>query len=42
MENPFIPSRSIVCRLADWLLIFGLAIAGLVAATAALISQVLA
>ncbi len=42
MENPFIPSRSPVCRLADWLLIFGLAIAGLVAAIAALISQVLA
>ncbi|MCY1669309.1 hypothetical protein [Rhizobium sp. SL86] len=42
MENPFIPSRSSVCRLADWLLIFGLVIAGLIAATAALISQVLA
>lgn len=41
-RNPFIPSRSTVCRLADWLLIFGLVIAGLIAAIAALISQVLA
>lgn len=42
MENPFIPSRSPICRVADWLMIFGLALAGLVAAIATVVSQVLA
>ncbi|WP_281288946.1 hypothetical protein [Rhizobium straminoryzae] len=42
MKNPFIPSRSPICRVADWLMIFGLAIAGLVAVIAALLSQVMA
>jgi preprotein translocase subunit SecE len=42
MENPFFPSRSRVCQLADWVMIFSLAFAGLLAAIATLISQVLA
>jgi hypothetical protein len=42
MKNPFIPSRSIICRVADWLMIFALVAAGLIAALAAFITQVLA
>lgn len=39
MRNPFIPSRSTICRLADTALIFGVAAAGLVAVIAATLRQ---
>jgi len=39
MENPFIPSRSRICRVADIALIFGVVIAGLVAVIAAVCNQ---
>lgn len=39
MENPFIPSRSCICQVADMALIFGVVVAGLVAVTAAVCSQ---
>ena len=39
MENPFIPSRSRICRLVDMALIFGVVVAGLVAVIAAVCNQ---
>lgn len=42
MENPFFPSQSLVCCLADLMMMFGIAAAGLVAAVAALLAQVTA
>ncbi|WP_349433614.1 hypothetical protein [Pararhizobium sp. A13] len=39
MENPFIPSRSRICRVADMALIFGVVVSGLVAVIAAVCSQ---
>lgn len=40
-RNPFIPSSSPVCRVADQVLVFSVALAGLVAGAAALFRQVL-
>ncbi len=40
-RNPFIPSFSPVCRAADQVLLFCVALAGLVAAIASLLAQVL-
>ncbi|MBP1844792.1 hypothetical protein J2046_003059 [Rhizobium petrolearium] len=40
MKNPFIPSHSPICRVADLIMIFGIAVAGLVAAIAAVFVQV--
>ena len=40
-RNPFIPSFSPVCRVADQVLLFCVALAGLVAVSASLLSQVL-
>jgi hypothetical protein len=40
MRNPFIPSRSPVCELANLVLIFGVAFAGFVAAAVALVARV--
>ncbi len=40
-RNPFIPSLSPVCRAADQVLLFCVALAGVVAAVTALLSQVL-
>ncbi|WP_455270335.1 hypothetical protein [Rhizobium herbae] len=39
MKNPFIPSRSPICRLADTVLVFSITIAGLVAVLAAIANQ---
>jgi hypothetical protein len=41
IRNPFIPSRSPVCRVADQALVCGAALFGFVAALIALIRQVL-
>ena len=41
IRNPFIPSLSPVCRLADTALLFCVALFGLAAAGAALIAEVL-
>ncbi|CAH0339614.1 hypothetical protein [Rhizobium sp. CECT 9324] len=38
-RNPFIPSSSPVCRVADLVLLFSVALAGLVAAAVALFVQ---
>lgn len=40
VRNPFIPARDRVCRMADTLLIFSLAFAGVSAAIFALINQI--
>ncbi len=40
MRNPFIPSQSRVCELANLVMIFGVTAAGLFAAIAALLVQV--
>lgn len=40
MENPFIPSRSRICRVADMALIFAVAVAGLAAVIAAVLNQI--
>jgi hypothetical protein len=40
MRNPFIPSNSPVCELANLVLIFGVTVAGFVAAAAALVARV--
>jgi hypothetical protein len=40
MRNPFIPSRSRICRLADMVLIFAVSAAGLSAAVVSLLLQV--
>ncbi|MBB2715595.1 UNVERIFIED_ORG: hypothetical protein GGD48_000810 [Rhizobium etli] len=41
MRNPFIPSRSPVCELANLILIFGVTFAGLTAAAVALLASVM-
>jgi hypothetical protein len=41
MKNPFIPSFSPICRVADTVLLFGISVAGLVAASIVLVRQVL-
>lgn len=38
-RNPFIPARDPVCRMADTLLIFSIALAGVSAAICAVINQ---
>lgn len=40
MKNSFIPSRSTVCLLADWAMIFVLILAGLAAGLSAMSRQV--
>lgn len=40
-RNPFIPSLSPVCRVADQVLLFFVALAGLAAAVASFVSRVL-
>lgn len=40
MQNPFIPSRQPICRMADTALIFAVTVAGVVAVAAALIRQI--
>lgn len=40
-RNPFIPSSSPVCRVADQVLVFSVALAGVVAGVAAILKQVL-
>lgn len=40
MKNPFIPSRSTVCLLAEWVMIFALILAGLAAGLSVLFRRV--
>ncbi|WP_281047929.1 hypothetical protein [Rhizobium ruizarguesonis] len=40
MRNPFIPSHSRVCEMANLIMIFAVAVSGLTAAIAALAMQV--
>jgi hypothetical protein len=40
MQNPFIPSREPICRIADIALIFAVSVAGVAAAAAAVIRQI--
>ena len=40
MQNPFIPSREPICRIADTALIFAVAVAGVAAVAAAVIRQI--
>lgn len=40
MKQPFLPSRSQICRIADLAMIFAIAVAGLVAALLSLVAQV--
>lgn len=41
MKNPFIPSFSPICRVADTVLLFAISAAGLIAVSIALVRQVL-
>jgi len=40
MRNPFIPSQSRICKLADTVLIFAVTVAGIAAAAACIVMQV--
>lgn len=40
MQNPFIPSRKPICRMADTVLIFAISVAGVAAVAAAALRQI--
>jgi hypothetical protein len=40
MQNPFIPSREPICRIADTALVFAVAAAGAAAVAAAVVRQI--